>query len=153
MIMRSSPYGNEKTSVNKVMQAVIYALIPGTLVMIYFFGWGVAINLAIAISTAIVSEAVILKLRKRPVKPFLMDGSAVLTGFLLALAIPTLAPWWLIFLGTAFAIIIGKQLYGGLGYNPFNPAMVGYVMLLISFPQEMRLFRALRASPIPRHRK
>lgn len=137
MIMRSSPYDNQLTSVSRVMQAVIYALIPGTLVMIHFFGWGVAINLAIAITTAIASEAIILKLRKRPVKTFLMDGSAVLTAILLALAIPTLAPWWLVFLGTAFAIIIGKQLYGGLGYNPFNPAMVGYVMLLVAFPQEM----------------
>lgn len=137
MILRSSPYDNQLTSISRVMQAVIYALIPGTLVMIYFFGWGVAINLAIAISTAVTSEALILKLRNRPVKPFLLDGSAILTAILLALAIPTLAPWWLVFLGTVFAIIIGKQLYGGLGYNPFNPAMVGYVMLLIAFPQEM----------------
>ena len=137
MIMRSSPYDNQLTSVSRVMQAVIYALIPGILVMIYFFGWGVAINLAIAITTAVVSEALVLKLRKRPVKTFLMDGSAILTAILLALAIPTLAPWWLVFLGAAFAIVIGKQLYGGLGYNPFNPAMVGYVMLLIAFPQEM----------------
>ena len=75
-----------------------------------------------------------LKIRQRPVQPFLMDYSAVVTAWLLALAIPPLAPWWLIVVGTLFAIVISKQLYGGLGYNPFNPAMVGYAVLLISFP-------------------
>ena len=137
MIMVSSPYSNQPSSVSKVMLAVIYALIPGTLVMIYFFGEGIAINLAIAIITALVAETLVLRLRQRPVKPFIMDGSAVLTAVLLALALPTLAPWWLVFLGTAFAIVIAKQLYGGLGYNPFNPAMAVYVMLIIAFPQEM----------------
>ena len=75
-----------------------------------------------------------LKLRNRPIMPFLMDGSALVTAWLLALALPPLAPWWLVVLGTLFAIIVAKQLYGGLGYNPFNPAMVGYAVLLISFP-------------------
>jgi electron transport complex protein RnfD len=78
--------------------------------------------------------------RKYPVIPFLTDGSAVVTAVLLAMAIPPLAPWWVILVGTAFAIIVAKHLYGGLGYNPFNPAMVGYVMLLISFPQEMTIW-------------
>ena len=137
MIMASSPYSNQPSNVSKVMLAVIYTLIPGALVMIYFFGWGIAINLSIAIITALASEAMILRLRQRPVKPYLQDGSAVLTAILLALALPTLAPWWLVFLGTTFAIVIAKQLYGGLGYNPFNPAMAGYVMLIVAFPQEM----------------
>jgi electron transport complex protein RnfD len=92
------------------------------------------ITLALATTTALLTEALILKLRKRPVQPFLSDYSAIITGWLLALAIPPLAPWWLIVVGTAFAIIVSKQLYGGLGYNPFNPAMVGYAVLLISFP-------------------
>lgn len=137
MIMASSPYSNQPSNVSKVMLAVIYALIPGALVMIYFFGWGIAINLGIAVITALSAEALMLRLRQRPVKPYLQDGSAVLTAILLALALPTLAPWWLVFLGTAFAIVIAKQLYGGLGYNPFNPAMAGYVMLIVAFPQEM----------------
>lgn len=136
-MMGSSPYSNQPSNVSKVMLAVIYALIPGILVMIYFFGAGVVINLLIAIITAITCEALMLRLRQRPVKPYLMDGSAVLTALLLAIALPTLAPWWLVFLGVAFAIIIAKQLYGGLGYNPFNPAMAGYVMLIVAFPQEM----------------
>ena len=74
------------------------------------------------------------KIRQRPVRPYLSDLSAVVTAWLLALALPPLAPWWLVVVGTFFAIVIAKQLYGGLGYNPFNPAMVGYAVLLISFP-------------------
>jgi electron transport complex protein RnfD len=119
------------------MLAVIIALIPGTLVYIHFFGWGVIINISVAIITALACEISILKIRKRPVKPFIYDGTAVLTAILLALALPTLTPWWLAALGAAFAIIIAKHLYGGMGYNPFNPAMVGYAMLLIAFPKEM----------------
>ncbi|MFY2980063.1 RnfABCDGE type electron transport complex subunit D, partial [Klebsiella pneumoniae] len=67
----------------------------------------------------------------------LKDNSALLTGLLLAVSIPPLAPWWMVVLGTVFAVIIAKQLYGGLGQNPFNPAMIGYVVLLISFPVQM----------------
>ncbi len=116
---------------------VILALIPGIAAYVWFFGWGVVVNICIAVVTALSCEALILKLRQRPVLPFLSDGSAVLTAVLIALTLPPLSPWWITVIGVAFAIIIAKQLYGGLGYNPFNPAMVGYVMLLISFPREM----------------
>lgn len=132
-----SPFLTSGNSVSRIMLLVLFALIPGMLAQLYFFGWGLLINLAIAIPTAIASEALMLHLRQRPVKPFLSDYSAILTAVLLAIALPPLAPWWLIFIGTAFAIIIAKQLYGGLGYNPFNPAMVGYAMLLVAFPREM----------------
>ena len=77
------------------------------------------------------------KLRKAAVSPILSDNSALLTGLLLAISIPPFAPWWMVVLGTVFAVIIAKQLYGGLGHNPFNPAMIGYVVLLISFPVQM----------------
>lgn len=83
-----------------------------------------------------------LKIRGRPVQPFLSDGSAVVTAVLLALAIPPLAPWWMTLIGVAFAIVIAKHLYGGLGHNTFNPAMVGYVVLLISFPKYMTSWQA-----------
>lgn len=83
------------------------------------------------------TEAAILKLRKQPVAATLKDNSALLTGLLLAVSIPPLAPWWMVVLGTAFAVVIAKQLYGGTGHNPFNPAMIGYVVLLISFPVQM----------------
>ena len=119
------------------MVRVILALIPGIATYIWFFGWGLAINITIAISAALLGEALILLWRQRPLKPFLTDGSAVVTAMLLALAIPPLAPWWVTVIGTLFAIVVAKHLYGGLGFNPFNPAMVGYVMLLISFPREM----------------
>ena len=135
--MHSSPYIQNNENISRMMLAVIYALIPGTLVYVHFFGFGVIVNLFIAIVTAVICEIVILKIRRRPIKPFVYDGTAVLTAILLALALPTLTPWWLPALGVAFAIIIAKHLYGGMGYNPFNPAMVGYAMLLIAFPKEM----------------
>lgn len=116
------------------MLKVLMALVPGIIVYAWLFGGGILITLALATATALITEALMLKLRKRPIQPFLSDYSAIITAWLLALAIPPLAPWWLIVVGTAFAIIIAKQLYGGLGYNPFNPAMVGYAVLLISFP-------------------
>ncbi|EDN66080.1 NQR2 and RnfD [Beggiatoa sp. PS] len=84
-----------------------------------------------------------LWLRNRPLRPFLTDNSALVTAWLLAIALPPFTPWWMTVLGTAFAMIFAKHLYGGLGYNPFNPAMVGYVMLLISFPAEMTVWPAL----------
>jgi electron transport complex protein RnfD len=79
----------------------------------------------------------VLYWRKRPILPALLDGSAVLTAVLLAVALPPIAPWWITVFGSLFAIVIGKQIYGGLGFNPFNPAMVGYAVLLISFPRYM----------------
>lgn len=138
--LHSSPHIHTDNSVSRVMLSVIYALIPGILAYIYFFGWGVMINIALAVLTAVIAETLMLKLRNRPVKPFLFDGSAVVTALLLAVALPTFSPWWLIVVGAAFALIIAKHLYGGLGYNPFNPAMVGYAMLLIAFPREMTLW-------------
>ncbi len=132
-----SPHIHSGMRISGMMLRVIAALIPAIICYTWFFGWGLIINSVIAILTAVASEALMLKLRKRPLKPFLGDGSAVLSGMLLAFCIPPLAPWWITVLGVAFALIIGKHLYGGLGYNPFNPAMIGYVMLLISFPLEM----------------
>jgi len=116
------------------MLKVLLALIPAIGVYVWMFGGGILITLALATFTALATEAAMLKLRARPIQPFLSDYSAVITAWLLALAIPPLTPWWLIVVGTAFAIVFAKQLYGGLGYNPFNPAMVGYAVLLISFP-------------------
>lgn len=135
--MSQSPYISGSTSVSIIMLKVLLALVPGIAAYVWVFGGGVLVNLALASVTALLSEAVMLKLRDRPIRPFLMDGSALLTGWLLALAIPPLAPWWLVVVGTLFAIVIAKQMYGGLGYNPFNPAMIGYAVLLISFPAVM----------------
>ena len=119
------------------MRLVSFGLLPGMLAEIYFLGWGVIINLVMCALYAISAEALVLKLRRRPIKQTLADNSALLTGLLMALAIPPILPWWMSLIGVWFAIIIAKQLYGGMGFNPFNPAMVGYVLLLISFPIEM----------------
>ena len=132
--MNRSPYVSNAPSVGVIMLKVLLALVPAIFAYVWIFGGGILISLVLASVTALAAEALILKLRSRPIKPFLLDGSALLTAWLLALSLPPLAPWWLVVVGTAFAIIIAKQLYGGLGYNPFNPAMVGYAVLLISFP-------------------
>lgn len=134
---KTSPFYNSSDTINKVMLQVLYALIPGTLVMFAFFGWGILLNILLAVLFAVTLEAIALKVRNRPIIPFLGDLSAVVTAWLLALALPPLMPWWVVFVGIFFAIIVAKHLYGGLGYNPFNPAMVGYAVLIISFPFEM----------------
>ena len=133
----SSPFLSGTNRVTLQMLQLLLALVPAVIALVYFFGPAVLINITLAIITALLAEALMLKLRHRPLKPFLTDGSAIVTAVLLAIALPPLAPWWLLVIGVLFAIIFAKHLYGGLGYNPFNPAMVAYVLLLISFPLEM----------------
>lgn len=137
LISASSPHTHKPINTGAFMRQVIYATIPGLVVLTYCFGWGTFINVIWASIVAVGAEALILAIRKRPLQFYLSDCSALVTAVLLGLALPPFAPWWLTLIGTAFAIIIAKQLYGGLGMNPFNPAMVGYVLLLISFPLEM----------------
>ena len=138
--LASSPHNRVRRDTSSVMLAVCLACIPGILAQAFFFGVGIFIQLLLAIGTAYACEALILKLRKRNIKRILADNSALLTAILLAVSIPPLAPWWVIVLGTAFAIVMVKQLYGGLGFNMFNPAMSAYVMLLISFPLAMTMW-------------
>jgi len=138
----TSPHTPSTARLGAVMRHVIYALLPAVVTACWFFGWGVAINIVLAVVTALSAEAAVLTLRQRPVGPTLGDGSALVTALLLGLALPPLAPWWLVVVGTLFAIVIAKHLYGGLGFNPFNPAMIGYVVLLISFPREMTTWLA-----------
>lgn len=116
---------------------VVLACLPGIAAQWYFFGYGSIIQVLLAIIIALLAEGLVLKLRSLPIIPRLADNSALLTAVLLGISIPPLAPWWVITIGTFSAIVIAKQLYGGLGQNPFNPAMVGYVILLISFPVQM----------------
>lgn len=136
----SSPHLQPETSVAKIMQRVLYALVPGTAACMWLFGWGVLVNLILAVVTGILCEAAMLWLRRRPLKAFLSDYSVVVTAVLLALALPALTPWWVTVVATSFAVVVAKHLYGGLGYNPFNPAMIGYVVALISFPVPMTLW-------------
>ena len=135
--MNRSPYLSQAPSVGAIMFKVLLALVPAIVAYVWVFGGAILVTLTLATLTALLSEAALLKMRSKPVQPFLMDLSAVVTAWLLALALPPLAPWWMVVVGTFFTIVIAKQLYGGLGYNPFNPAMVGYAVLLISFPMLM----------------
>jgi len=136
-VIVSSPYGSGPNRVDRVMREVILAMIPGTVAMIWYFGWGILINLVLASLFAVLTEAVVLKLRGRPAWPAIRDLSALVTALLFALAVPPTLPWWLTLVGMVFAIGVAKQLYGGLGYNPFNPAMAGYIFLLVSYPVAM----------------
>ncbi len=133
----SSPHITSPSSTSRLMLHVIIALIPGTLAYIWFFGFGLIVNIAFSITFALLFETLILIFRRRKPIPFLSDYSALVTAWLFALCLPMHSPWWLIAVGIGFAMIAGKHLYGGLGFNPFNPAMVGYVVILISFPREI----------------
>ncbi len=135
--LSSSPHNRVRRDTGQVMRMVCYACIPGVIAQTYFFGWGTIIQIALAMFTAVVTESAILELRKKNVSRGIRDYSAILTALLLGICLPPLAPWWLVVIGTFFSIAIVKQLYGGLGFNMFNPAMIGYVVLLISFPIAM----------------
>ena len=133
----TSPHAHGPLSTSRVMQQVLLATVPGVIVLTHFFGFGTLVNIIWGCLLAVVFEALALKLRKRPLGFYLKDCSALVTAVLLAIALPPYSPWWLIAVGMASSILLAKHLYGGLGYNPFNPAMVGYVVLLISFPVQM----------------
>lgn len=137
MEFKPAPYVLKPASVSRIMLTVIAALIPGVAAYVYWFGPAILFTLSIAALAALGFEAAFLAMRRKPLKLFVLDGSAVLTGLLLALAFPPTAPWWLIVTGVFFAIVVGKHLYGGLGQNPFNPAMIGFAICIVSFPSLM----------------
>lgn len=119
------------------MQWVLLACAPGLLVLFWFYGWGVLFNLVVSAGAALATEAAALRLRGKPVLVTLNDGSALVSACLLTAALPAHAPWWLPAIAAFSAIALGKQLYGGVGRNPFNPAMIGYAVVLLSFPVHM----------------
>ena len=133
-----APHTVALNSVRRVMGLVLLALLPGIALYTYFCGWGLLINIVLATASALLAEALALRLRNQPVQTYLTDGSAVVTAVLFAVALPPLAPWWLTVSGTAFGLIFAKHVFGGLGYNLFNPAMVGFAAVLVSFPTYMR---------------
>ncbi|GHD65356.1 RnfABCDGE type electron transport complex subunit D [Jeongeupia chitinilytica] len=143
--MITSPFLTKPTPLQLVMTKVLLALLPGIAVYVYVFGAGILIQLLLATLTALGVEAACLKLRNFPIKPFITDGSAIVTAWLLALSLPPLAPWWMIVLATAIAIGLAKHLYGGLGQNTFNPAMVGFAVMMVSFPAQMSRWAAPQA--------
>ncbi|SIS99556.1 electron transport complex subunit RsxD [Neptunomonas antarctica] len=142
LIRITSPHVHKPASTADIMRLVILATLPGVLAMTFFFGWGTLINILWAAFLALAFEAACIKARKRPLYFYLKDNSAVLTAVLIALALPPFAPWWLTMVAVFVAIVIAKQLYGGIGQNPFNPAMIAYALVLISFPVEMTRWTA-----------
>ena len=135
LLLSSSPHVHGGDSVTNVMQTVIWALMPATAMSVMLFGWAALLVILITVATCLLTEYLFAKLRKRS-SP-LNDRSAALTGLLLALTLPPHSPWWICVVGGVFAILVGKQVYGGLGYNLFNPALIARVFLLISFPVQM----------------
>ncbi len=137
LLTLSSPHAKGPNKTANMMRWVVAMTIPGLLLQTLFFGWGNLHNVIWCSIVALGAEAIILKLRHRPVSFYLKDYSALVTAVLLGLALPPYAPWWVSFVATSFAIVFAKHLYGGMGYNPFNPAMVGYALVLVSFPVAM----------------
>lgn len=136
-MLNNSPYVRANSSVTRVMLKVLLALVPAIAVSLWLFGIGVLIQLALASFTALACEALMLKARGKPVRLFLTDLSAVVTAWLIALAFPAIGPWWLVVVATILAIVLAKHLYGGLGQNIFNPAMVAYAAMIVAFPSLM----------------
>ncbi|MBH3411172.1 RnfABCDGE type electron transport complex subunit D [Pseudomonas putida] len=119
------------------MGLVLLACIPGLLATLWTQGWGVLFSLLLCASSALCCEAALLAVRRQPVLPALNDGSALVTAVLLAIALPGQAPWWVPVTAAGIAIGVGKQAFGGVGRNLFNPAMVGYAFVLLNFPLHM----------------
>lgn len=141
----TSPHTHGANRTGRVMRLVVYATFPGIAALTHFFGIGVLINVLLASLSCIAFEALVMKLRARPIMFYLRDCSALVTGVLIGVSLPPYCPWWLVISASFIAIVLAKQLYGGMGFNPFNPAMVAYVLLLISFPIPMTQW----ATPLP----
>ncbi len=134
-----SPHVHSGQSVEKLMYGVIIALVPAFIVSLFFYGYGAIIVTCISIISCILFEYLIQKYILNT-RVRITDGSAMVTGLLLAFNLPSNLPWWIIIIGALVSIGIGKMTFGGLGNNPFNPALVGRVFLLISFPVQMTSF-------------
>jgi electron transport complex protein RnfD len=137
MNFTTPPYLTQNVSVQRVMLQVLAALLPGIFAYVLLIGPAILVQLAIATAVSLLAEGCLLKLLKKPVLLFLSDGSAIVTAWLVALSFPPLGPWWLVVVGCLFAIVVAKHLYGGLGQNPFNPAMIAFAVCIVSFPALM----------------
>lgn len=147
-VRREAPYLAPKVDVSSMMLQVLVALIPAALAHVWYFGPGLLFNLLVASIFCVGSEALMMKVRGRNPEIALADYSALVTAALLAFALPSLTPWWVTATGSLFAVIVAKHLYGGIGFNIFNPAMAGYVVILVAYPMEMNLWVAPRMGDI-----
>ncbi|WP_448190862.1 RnfABCDGE type electron transport complex subunit D [Azospirillum sp. sgz301742] len=137
---KSGPFTHAPTSVQATMTAVLVALAPATLFDLWLFGWPALFLFAVTVGSCLILEAACLSWAKKPLQPAITDGSVVLTGWLLAMSLPPWTPWWVACIAAFFAVCIAKHVFGGLGQNVFNPAMVGRVAVLVSFPVQMTAF-------------
>jgi len=134
ILISHSPHMWRGFSISKIMYIVVIALLFPTGAAIYYFGYGALWTIIASTATAVLTEFVIKKLRRRK---FIMDGSAVITGLILALTLPPRMPIWMVVIGSAFSIAIAKEAFGGLGYNIFNPALAGRAFLSVCFASHM----------------
>ena len=136
LLVSPSPHLHTKTSTKSLMRDVVIAMMPAVIVSVLFYGWSELLVLGVSVASCVLLEYLITKfLLKKPCT--VCDLSAVVTGVLLALNLPATTPWWVVFIGAVVAIGVAKMTFGGLGQNLFNPAIVGRVFLLISFPTYM----------------
>ncbi|OMH33847.1 RnfABCDGE type electron transport complex subunit D [Motiliproteus sp. MSK22-1] len=136
-IPQAAPHVRNPGRVPSLMTTVLIALSPITLFAVYQFGWPALNLIGLCLLSALLFEILCLYSTGKPLDTYILDGSGMLTALLLALSLPPHAPWWIAICGSGFAIIVGKHVYGGIGQNPFNPAMLARVALLLSFPVEM----------------
>jgi electron transport complex protein RnfD len=129
------PHVLVKKSIPGIMYSNLLALVPAIIAALYYFRWGALQVMIIAVVTALACEAGMQRFLKRDIT--LSDGSAALTGLLLAFLFPPTVPWWIVVIGSATAIILGKQIFGGLGNNPFNSTLVGWLVLRLSWPEKI----------------
>ena len=139
---REAPFLAPQVSVSSLMLQVLAAMVPAAMAHVWYFGPGFIFNLLVAALFAAAGEALMLSLRSRKPESGLTDYSALVTAALLAFALPSLTPWWVTATGALFAVVVAKHLYGGLGFNIFNPAMAGYVVILVAFPMHLNLWVA-----------
>ena len=145
---REAPYLTPNSDVATIMLHVLLALVPAALAHTWYFGPGFLFNLIIAAAFCIGGEALMMHVRGRNVETALSDYSVLVTAALLAFALPSMTPWWVTATGALFGVIVAKHLYGGIGFNIFNPAMAGYVVILVTFPMELNLWVAPRMGDI-----
>lgn len=136
--LSSSPHFKTKADITYLMRQVIYALIPAVIASVIFFNYRAIILIANCVISAVISEWLVLKIRKKPIT--INDGSALLTGLLLALILPPITAWYAASLGSVFAIVVVKHLFGGLGYNIFNPALMARAFLMAAYPKMLTTF-------------
>jgi electron transport complex protein RnfD len=141
-VRREAPYIAPKVDVASMMLHVLIALIPAALAHVWYFGPGFIFNLIIATLFCVGGEALMMRVRRRSPMAALSDYSVLITAALLAFALPSLTPWWVTATGALFGVVVAKHLYGGIGFNVFNPAMAGYVVILVAFPMQLNLWVA-----------